>query len=253
MEIIVIYQRLIRFTSHWLNAINRQLIIGCCLISIALSGCVKYDTSINFSSLNSGEIVEHIQVGEQLNSFSRTAVRDWLMTIEQRTKQAQGKMEQISDRDFKITIPFNNAQDLTNRLNLYFNPTTQMTAGNSATISHLTMEQSNFLVVVRNHLSYEIDLRSLPAKSYTASSPLDLNFSLQSPWGVSSKNSNLVPIGAKSDSDRQITWQLKPGQIDRIDAVFWLPNPLGIGAICICLITIIGYYLKYRQLPGMSN
>lgn len=260
MKIIVNYQRLIKFVSQWLSLINRRLaIVGCCIMAIVLSGCVKYDTGINFSSLNSGEIVEHIQVSEQLNSFSHNSVGAWLATIEQRTKQAQGRIERISDREFKITIPFNNVRDLANRINLYFASAIGSNPAKPKFSGHLSIEQNNFLVVVRNHLIYEIDLRSLIVKSeqQTAQVPsknlVDLNFSLQSPWGVSSRNGENNIVGIKVSNSNQINWKLPPGQIDRIEAVFWLPNELGIGTIAIGIISLIGYYLKYRQLPGTSN
>ncbi len=260
MKIIVGYQRLMGLVSQWLRLINRRFaIVGCCLMAIALSGCVKYDTGINFSSLNSGEIVEHIQVGEQLNSFSQNAVQAWLATIEQRTKQVQGRMEKTGDREYKVIIPFNNVRDLAYRVNLYFDSAIGLNPAEQKFSGHLSIEQNNFLVVVRNHLIYEIDLRSLVVKSTDRTAPtppenlVDLNFSVQSPWGVRSRDRQRNLVGVKGSNDHQITWQLTPGKLDRIEAVFWLPNELGIGAILISIISLIGYYLKYRQLPGTSN
>ena len=111
--------RFFGFINWWLSLINRRLAIWCCSIAIllALSGCVKYDTGINFSSLNRGEIIEHIQLGEQLNNFSHQAVQAWIATIEQRTNQAQGQLERLSDRELKVIIPFNNTRDLITKIN----------------------------------------------------------------------------------------------------------------------------------------
>ncbi len=248
--------RFVRFIKWLLRLINRQLAIGCCSIAIflALSGCVKYDTSINFSSLDRGEIIEHIQLGEQLNSFSQTAVRTWVASIEQRTKTAQGQIERLSDRELKISIPFNNTHDLTTKINQYFNPATTRTEDRSQFNSHLQIEQNNFLLVVKNHLAYDIDLRSTiskatdPNSSVSSGNYADLNFSLQSPWGVNNSEAIGNLTGVKTTSG-QMTWQLKPGELNHIDAIFWLPNPLGIGAITIAIVSMVGYYLKYRQLP----
>jgi hypothetical protein len=241
--------------NRLLSLINRQLGIVFCAIAIALSGCVKYDTGVNFSSLNYGEIVEHIQLGEQLNSFSQNAVKTWVASIEQRVTQAEGKIERLTDRELQVTIPFNNAKDLVTKIDRYFNPNPTNTKLGSKFNSHMQINQSNFLLVVRSHLIYDIDLRSLsiessdPKVSVASDNFVDLDFSLQSPWGVKNSDAPGNIVGVKTTNDRQMTWQLKPGEINHIDAIFWLPNQLGIGAIFIILISGGGYYLKYRQLP----
>lgn len=251
--------RLFGFVDRLLSLINRRLTILCCSIAICLSGCVKYDTGINFSSLNYGEIVEHIQLGEQLNSFSQQAVRAWIASIEQRTKLAQGHIDRLSDRELKVIIPFNNAQELVTKIDRYFNPNLTDSQSVSKFNTHIQINQNNFLVVVRNHLTYDIDLRSLAATpndtqaSVGSANFVDLNFSLQSNWGVSNINGTSNAVGVKNLNDNRVSWQLKPGQLNHIDAIFWLPNPLGIGAIIITLISAIGYYIKYRQLPGQIS
>lgn len=241
------------------NLINRQLAIGCCLIAICLSGCVKYDTGVNFYGLNYGEIVEHIQIGEQLNSFSQNAVHTWLASIEQRTKQAQGRIERIADREFNVIIPFNNVQELATKINQYFNPDREPTSVGSKFNSHLQIDRNNFLLAVRNHLTYDIDLRSMivqssdPKVSIASGNFVDLDFRLKSPLGVKSVRGANNLTGIEASGNRQVVWQLKPGQINHIDAIFWLLNPLGIGAVLIIPISLSGYYLKYRQLPWANN
>jgi hypothetical protein len=255
MKVVVGKDQFIRLTNRWRSLIDRPLGILFLTIAIALSGCVKYDTGVNFSSLNYGEIVEHIQLGEQLNSFSQKAVQTWIASIEQRTKQADGKIERINDRELKVIIPFNNAQDLVTKIDRYFNPTPINTEAKSRFNTHLHIDQRNFLLVVRNHLIYDIDLRALSLQStdpkVAVSSPksVDLAFSLQSPWGVKNSDAPGNIVGVKTMNDRQMNWELKPGELNHLDAIFWLPNPLGIGAILIILICGGGYYLKYRQLP----
>jgi Protein of unknown function (DUF3153) len=251
--IIIAADKLVRFTEWCLSLIHRQLAILFCTIAIGLSGCVKYDTGVNFSSLNYGEIVEHIQLGEQLKSFNKQAVKTWIASIEQRTKQAEGKLERISDREFQITIPFNSVRELVSKIDRYFNPT-QLKQGDRATFNaHLQINQSNLLVAVRNQLIYDIDLRSLKSSdsqtAVAAQNFVDLNFSLQSPWGVRNSDATKNIVGVKASSKDRVQWQLKPGELNHLDAIFWLPNPLGIGAVLIILISGGGYYLKYRQLP----
>jgi Protein of unknown function (DUF3153) len=253
MKFSVIWQLLIRSIAGFWSLIHRQLAIGCCLLAIVLSGCVKYDTGVRFFGLNYGEIVEHIQLGEQLNSFSQTTVQTWLASIEQRTKQAEGRIERINDRELNVIIPFNNARDLVTKINRYFNPNPHTTDPGSKLKSHLQIDQNNFFLLVRNHLSYDIDLSSLivkasdPKVSVAAGNSIDLNFSLQSPWPIqiSDRASNVPDV----KSDRQVIWHLQPGQVNHLEAVFWLPSYLGIGTLLIILMSIAGYYFKYRQLP----
>jgi Protein of unknown function (DUF3153) len=244
-----------RFIDRLRSLINRQLTIVFCILAIGLSGCVKYDTGIKFYGLNYGEIVEHIQLGEQLNSFSQSAVQKWLASIEQRTQQAQGRIERITDRELQVIIPFNNAQELVTKIDRYFNPDPVSTESSSKLQSHMQIDQSNFLLVVKNHLVYDIDLSALvivttdPKVSVGSANAVNLNFSIQSPWGVRNIERAGDLASAKSSSNGQITWQLQPGKINHLDAVFWLPNPLGIGAIFITLISVTGYYFKYSQFP----
>jgi Protein of unknown function (DUF3153) len=252
--------RLFGSIDRLLSLINRRLAILFCSIAICLSGCVKYDTGINFSSLNYGEIVEQIQLGEQLNSFSQQAVRAWIASIEQRTRQAQGHIERLSDRELKVIIPFNNAQELVTKIDRYFNPDLTNPPSAAKFNAHIQIHQNNFLVVVRNHLTYDVDLRSLSTAAIDSQAAIrsanlvDLNFSLQSNWGVRDINGNSDAVSAENMNDKRVNWQLKPGQLNHINAVFWLPNPLGIGVILIILISGFGYYIKYRHLPGqMSN
>jgi hypothetical protein len=258
MKIRAIADKFIDFIDRWWSSGARQLMICWCSIflAFALSGCVKYETGINFYSLNDGEIVERIQLGDRLNSFSQTAVRSWLESIERRTQLAQGRIERFStgeatptsDREIQVIIPFHNARDLTTKINRYFNPESTTTDPKSQLNSHLHIHQNNFLFVVRNHLTYDIDLRSLAvaASDRNLTNSIDLDFSLSSPWGIKSSDLGMSQTG---NNDRQLSWQLQPGQLNHIEAIFWLPNPLGIGAVIIVLLSLGGYYLKYRQLP----
>jgi hypothetical protein len=243
------------FIDRLLSPIGRYLTIGYFTIAIVLSGCVKYDTSVNFSSLNDGEIIEHIQLDDRLNSFSQDAVKKWLASIEQRTLQAQGRIEHLSDRELKVIIPFNKPEQLTAKIDRYFNPQSSDSQSRTNFHSHMTIDRQNFLFAVRNHLTYDIDLRPLAiaatdSKIAVASDKsVDLNFSLQSPWGIKNGETTSNIESVKKIGDRQMSWQLQPGQLNRIDAIFWLPNPLAIGGLIITLVSLAGYYFKYRQLP----
>jgi hypothetical protein len=240
-----------KFIRRWL----RQISILCCILAIALSGCVKYETGINFSSVNYGEIVQHIQIGEQLNSFSQQAVKTWIASIEARTRAAQGRIEYLNGGEVNVIIPFNNSRELVDKLDGYFNSTARSSQDDSSFKAHMQIQQNNFFLVVRNHLTYDIDLRSQivkstdPKVSIASGDLVDINFSIQSPWGVNSPDLPDSIKGISGSNDRQKSWKIQSGQMNHLEAFFWLPNPLGIGSIVILFISILGYYLKYRELP----
>jgi hypothetical protein len=114
--------------------------------------------------------------------------------------------------------------------------------------------QNNFLLLVRNRLIYDLDLRSLALISSNgnvlanAGSILDLDFSLNTPWGarnVEKTENTILP----EKNGHQLVWKLKPGELNHIEVVFWLPSPLGIGTLLIILFVWAGFYLRYTFMP----
>jgi Protein of unknown function (DUF3153) len=236
------------------------------IASLLLSGCVKYDVGTNFDNANHGEIVQHIRLGEKLTSFSGDSVYEWLNSIERRTRKLEGKVRRISREEMIVTIPFSNGQELQGKFNAFFNPngsskgkvSTSEAASDLPKIeSNLLLFQNNFLLVVRNRLIYDLDLRSLALISNNgnvlanAGSILDLDFSLKAPWGAKNIQKTENPILPESNG-KQLTWRLNPGELNHIEVVFWLPSPLGIGGLIIILFVWGGLYLRYSFMPDPS-
>ncbi|MBW4486696.1 MAG: DUF3153 domain-containing protein [Trichocoleus desertorum ATA4-8-CV12] len=235
------------------------------LASLLLSGCVQYDVGINFESPNRGEIVQHIKLGDRLTSLSGATAQQWLNTVEQRTRRLGGRIRRSSNQEVAVTIPFSSGADLNTKFNEFLNPSTQKGAAKRAEPvlpeikSDFHLSQSNFLLLLRNRLSYTLDLRSLGVTSangdllVSPSSLLDLEFRLNTPWGARSVNTAANAISAvQGQQGHQLVWTLEPGQINHLEAVFWLPSPLGIGTVVIVLLVLGGWYLKYQTLPGLS-
>ncbi|PSB34662.1 DUF3153 domain-containing protein [filamentous cyanobacterium Phorm 46] len=238
------------------------------LCLLTLTGCVQYDVGVNFDSQTRGEIVQHIKLGEKLTSFSSETVGDWLKSVEQRVKLLDGKTKRLSDREVLVSIPFNNGAELEDKFNQFYNPIAQTNKSRVASRletdlpkfeSHLSVKQNNLLLLLRNRLSLELDLRSLSLLSSNGSpllSPgglLELDFSLNTPWGAESIKTvagALVP--ASYAEGKQLVWKLKPGEINYLEAVFWIPSPVGIGALIIALFVAAGSALKYQLLPAMG-
>nr|WP_066378153.1 DUF3153 domain-containing protein [Anabaena sp. CA = ATCC 33047] len=242
---------------------NRQIMPFILLISLLLSGCVNYDVGVNFHNSNSGEFVQHIKIGERLTSFSGDYVYEWLNSIEKRARRLEGKTKRISNEEIVVTIPFTNGQELQTKFNEFFNSNHQQkTKGEPAEYnselpkieSNFLLFQNNFLLVVRNKLIYDLDLRSLTLISSKgnvladAGSILNLEFGLNTPWGA--KN---IPVTENAivpeKQGNQLVWQLQPGELNHIEVVFWLPSPLGIGGLLIILLVWGGIYLRYTFMP----
>lgn len=246
-----------------------RLLWSIILASLLLAGCVQYDVGVNFDSPNKGEIVQSIKLGERLTAFSSETAQEWLNSLERRAKQLQGSTKRISDKELTVTIPFNYGAELEQKFNQFFNPTekgkekpfTTSSADLPEIKSHLSLRQNNFLLFLRNRLSYDLDLRSLSLLSaqdniliIDPGSLLNLEFRLNTPWGarIISKGENTISPESLQNG-HQLIWKLQPGQLNHLEAVFWLPSPLGIGAVAIALFVAAGIYVKNNLLPRRAR
>lgn len=239
-------------------------LVGCLLIF--LTGCVNYDVGINFSSPHQGNIVQHITIGQQLNSLDRNDIKKWFNSIESRSHQLQGKVKKLNSEELLITIPFHNGRELASKFNQLFHSEIPVTSAIATTEnpdlnkldSQIALQQNNLIFVERNSLDLTIDLRALNILTHqgkiTVDSErlIDLEFQLNTPWLAYSKSAENTLQPITKSQNKQLVWHLQPGEINHIKAVFWLPSPLGLGAVAIILLMILGFYLKYRRLPGVA-
>ncbi len=229
-----------------------------------LTGCVRYDVGINFQNPQNGTIVQHITVGQQLANLSGSEAKKWLRSIEKRSHQLKGNVKNISSQELLVTIPFTSGAELVSKFNQLFHnedysnysETSSENTKLTQLDSQVALKQSNLIFLERNSLDLTIDLRALESLSHQGKviippdSLVDLKFYLNTP---------LLTRSVSGDSNLQATetpqglvWQLQPGQINHIQAVFWLPSPIGIGTAIIILLMIAGFFLKYRRLPGIA-
>jgi hypothetical protein len=217
--------------------------------SLLLSGCVDYDLGIHVNSSSQGEIVQHLRIGDRLRSLSDSTARQWTSLIEQRTRSLGGRVERRPNQELWVTIPFGDAKDLETKFNRFFRPTDLNSAEASLLSdlpdlrSHLTVHRSNLLLLERNRIQYDLDLRSLGVSTGTVllspAALVDLEFRLSAPWGARSLSQQPV----RRDRN-QLVWTLTPGAENHIDAAFWMPNAIGIGAGLILALVIAGQYFK---------
>ena len=242
--------------------------LGIALLSVVLlSGCVQYDVGVNWQGAHRGEFVQHIKLEERLTNFSSSQVQDWLQSIECRAKQLDGKTKR-SQQEIVVTIPFSSGKELESKFNQFFNPIEQKRSDSQAVAalnlpqfeSKLQLNQGNFIFWQRSHLSYDLDLRSLGVLSengnviVSPSSLLNLQFSLSSPGGIRSieKDANSITPEVY-DKAHKLVWTLQPGQLNHVEAVFWLSSPLGFGSLLIVLFVLAGFYLKYKSFPWQAT
>jgi len=234
------------------------------LASLLLSGCVRYDVGVRFDSPNRGEFTQHIQLEERLQRLSGSTAQQWLTLIEQRSQSLGGRIDRLPDNDLLVTIPFTSSSDLQSKFNQFFSPLEKDSPATAdislpPIASRFTLAISNLLLVERNHLRYELDLRSLGVRSASGSlllspaSLIDLEFRLHTPWGAKSLLATNVNQPAGAPSGKTLVWQLMPGELNQLDVVFWLPSPLGIGTLAIALLVLVGSYLKYPRSLTVSD
>lgn len=240
------------------------------LTSLLLSGCVQYDVGINFNSQTHGTIQQKIQLSERLTGFSGEIVNEWISSLKHRAREVQGRTQRVSNREILVTIPFNNGADLKQKFEQFFNPVDpkkkkkyqdKIEDNLPQFSSHLDITQNNLIFVLRNHLTLELDLRSLALLTsnqqvlINSGDLLELQFSLNTPWGAKLIEADGIPpetsnpSRVKSPSKGQLVWTLKAGEVNQLEAIFWIPSPVGIGAVVIVLLTYFGYALKYTLLP----
>ncbi len=235
------------------------------LASVLLSGCVQYEVGVNFENSNRGELVQHIKLAQRIISFSGDSVSQWLNSIERRAHKEEGKVRRLSQSEIIVTIPFSSGEELQTKFNEFFNPNinqkTQVKGISDSELpkieSNLLLFQNNFFLLVRNHLIYDVDLRSLSLIASNGSvlgpagSILDLEFSLKTPWGARNIQQTESAISPEK-SQNKLVWKPIPGQLNHIEVVFWLPSPLGIGSLLIILFVVGGLYLRYTFMPDPS-
>lgn len=234
-----------------------------------LSGCARYDVGIRFADANHGEITQHIYLDETIPGLGGAIVKSWLDTLEQQTIQMHGRVRHLSSQEVSIHVPFYNAKDLQTKFNQLFSAQTRSNPKNSPIGSQLQVKTGNWIVWQRSHLQYDLDLRGLdlPAAIDTANArPLELEFRLDTPWGAKaiepdnieeSENIELNSMDATPKNEKytskprnrgkQLIWQLKPGKINHVEAIFWVPSSLGMGTVLIVLLVLGGSYMKNRS------
>ncbi|HIK44702.1 MAG TPA: DUF3153 domain-containing protein [Leptolyngbyaceae cyanobacterium M65_K2018_010] len=237
------------------------LVLG---LALCLSGCFQSDLTLRFDHQNHGQLSQVIDLGERGTALAQGSLTPWLKTLEQRVKRLGGELSQ-DPSTIRLTVPFGTPQDLVTRFNQLFaeaesSPAEagwqRLTAPGLGLIPFkLEVDQQSWGLAARTHLVYDLDLSDF-APSGSSPSGEDHNrgsaffFCLQTPWGIRQlRPGGLTPLTALSPVTR---WQLQLGQVNHIDVIFWLPNVVGLGALGIFGLVLLGYFVRYRWLSPPS-
>lgn len=232
----------------WLKSYFR---LGLFLSLLLLTGCLQYDLDLRFDSQTHGQWVQ------QLHWRGGTTVADpdlrhWLALLSDRARQIGGQADFTNDNTFEIAVPFNNGKELETKFNQFFQPAEQATPftlpGGEPLSAEISLHQGNWLLAIYNHLQLRLDLTAVPDLTATGlpllqgKNLLEGRVILEAPW-VRSPTGETIP---------QQTWSLIPGEVNEIEANFWIPSPIGIGAVAIALLVLIGYTIKYGLMSRLS-
>jgi hypothetical protein len=233
----------------------RYLLIAA-IASLLLTSCVDSDLSIRFDSPTHGQLTQTIHLSDRLSAPTEQLFK----RLTDQAKALSGRARQIDDNTLQVFLPFSSSEQLVERFNAFYDgaPSSNsdplglaLYSGTPPVSAHLALQQTNYLFALRNHLTYDLQIASQPAHSASdqASSKLNdlswlnLDFHLSTPWGVTL--SNPPP---KTVQNQTVSWHLSADRPQHIEATFWLPSPIGIGAGAIALFCLLGYLVKYRLL-----
>ncbi len=204
-------------------------------LTLGLGGCVDYELGIRFDSQTHGVLMQTLHLDERFVTLNSDAQQQWLQIFIQEAKAFSGQVTSLEDGTLQISIDFNNGADLTQTFNQLFAKDGLMTQvpGAPPLLAHLDLTQKNWGIALLNQLHADIDLSGLDADSAVGDGgALDrwrtLNLSFQ--------------IGALGETNQ---WSLTPGQVNTIDTTFWIPSPIGIGAVVIALLCAGGYGVRH--------
>lgn len=243
---------------------------------VSLSGCVEAQTRLEFPLAEGGAIVQVVHLGRAVTTLGEAAVQRWFDQLAQQATSAGGQVIERGDRALAVRIPFHSGRHLSQQFATFYesffafapessprapaaNPDLTELAGPDFLLPvSLRLQQNNLGVVVRNRLSYSLDLRSLALLPLATppvgdpgpeSSAIDWRFGVQA-WAVRPQPTQVASATVVPPPETVaggVSWRLQPGQVNQIDVVFWVPSALGMGAVAIAGLVAAGWIWRSRR------
>lgn len=224
-------------------------LLTCLLLSPLLGGCVDYDLGIRFDSQTHGSLTQTLHLNDRLLALNEAGADELFRQLTTKAEALSGKTRQLDKDTLQVILPFHNGAQLVERFNTFYggdegaNGGLSSLPGAPSIRAHLALQQSNYIFALRNRLTYDLQIQ--PADQIAARDLigwLNLDFYLTTPWGLTAA-SPPVEVAATEQTAR---WHLAADQPQHIEAAFWVPSPIGMGAGAIALVCLLGYYIKYR-------
>ncbi|MGF1535119.1 MAG: DUF3153 domain-containing protein [Elainellaceae cyanobacterium] len=238
------------------------------VLALLAGGCLDTDVAIRFTDANHGQIEERIVLSDRLSQLDSDAMERWKSQIKQQVQQMGGTARE-SDGDLRLKVPFFNNRDLTDKFNRLVSgfevgPQGLLSEPGQSIARFTATRDCNVLVAQRNRLSLDVDLRSLQQVSQAGmqlrqiNGLLDGTLRLSAPSPVVEANEpsllsclfdgaanqlTLNQSNNRSDS-RALEWHIDPERANHLDVAFWVPNPLGVGAVLIAVLVGVGLILQ---------
>jgi hypothetical protein len=243
--------------AAWLLQIVRPWVRVMVLLSaLGLTACIQYDLDLQFDSQTHGQVVQRLQ---WQGGESVAQLQAWQQPLRERVKAVGGKVRSPQPGTLEVILPFYSGPDLVQRFNQFLSaetaqPPLTLPTG-EAIQGHLDLLQGNWIVAIHNTLTLSLDLRGVPDGASLPTPGLQRvqwftgDLTLTTPWGLKAVQTAPSPGGNEFGHSTN-HWSLVPGQVNTLTARFWVPSPIGIGAIAISLLGAIGYLLKYRLHVG---
>lgn len=221
------------------------------VLALGLTGCIQYDLDLQFDSQTHGQVVQRLQ---WQGGAAAEQLQQWQRPLRARMQAVGGQLRSPQPDTLELVLPFYGGPDLVQRFNQFLGsdldlPPLTLPTGEPIQ-GHLDLTQGNWIVVIHNTLSLSLDLRGVPDGSNLPTPRLQAvqwftgGLTLTTPWGVQAVATDLGTAGDNLGSGNR--WSLVPGQVNHLTVQFWVPSPIGIGAIAITVLMAMGYLIKYR-------
>ena len=260
------------------HGLMRLRVLGIALIAIVfLSGCVRYETGLSFKDANHGEWVQRIRLEKVPPGLSETIAASWLDSVKEKAQQFGGQVNAVSEEELWLKIPFYSAKDLETRFNQFFQPPgtippkggywSQRKQKPLNLPIRMQVQTRHGVFRERERLTLDFDFRSIK-KLIAQSDPalnsdefLELEFRLTAPTAIGVLTANGVANSANAQlpkgiimrrQGKQLSWQLKSGQLNHLELAFAVPNYLEMGFVVILLMTLTGMLIKFLMLPPIA-
>ncbi|MGB3291985.1 MAG: DUF3153 domain-containing protein [Phormidesmis sp.] len=226
-------------------------LLVCLLLSPLLGGCVDYDLSVRFDSQTHGSLTQTLHLNDRFLALNEAGADRIFQQLTTRAKALSGKTHRLDKDMLQIVLPFHNGAQLVEQFNTFYGGNDEADGGGlslpgaPSMSAHLALQQNNYIFVLRNRLTYDFQIQpvdQIVESPLSDLSWLNLDFHLTTPWGLIAAS----PPAEVAATDHTARWHLAANQPQHIEADFWVPSPIGIGAGAIALVCLLGYYIKYR-------